>query len=60
MIFQGDKISRWGKNVYVKVPVKNSKGKFMGKVIKTLNSRDIKLNITAVYTYNQTKQILKI
>ncbi len=59
MIFQGDKISRWGKNVYVKVPVKNSKGKFMGKVIKTLNSRDIKLNITAVYTYNQTKQILK-
>ena len=59
MIFQGDKISRWGKNVYVKIPVKNSKGKFMGKVIKTLNSRDIKLNITAVYTYNQTKQILK-
>ena len=59
MISQGLKISKWGKNVYVKVPVTNSKGKFMGNVIKTLNSKKIKLNITAVYTSNQTKQILK-
>ena len=36
MISQGIKISKWGKNVYVKVPVTNSKGKFMGKVIKFL------------------------
>ena len=35
MILQGDKISKWGTNVYVKVPVLNSKGKFMGRVIKT-------------------------
>ncbi len=59
MISQGLKISKWGKNIYVKVPVTNSKGKFMGNVIKTLNSKKIKLNITAVYTSNQTKQILK-
>ncbi len=59
MIFQGKKISKWGKNVYVKVPITNSKGKFTGKVIKELNSRGIKLNITAVYTYTQTKKILK-
>ena len=59
MIDQGKKISKWGKNVYVKVPVTNSKGKFMGKVIKTLNQNKIKLNITAVYTANQTRQILK-
>ena len=58
MINQGNKISKWGKNVYVKVPVTNSKGKFMGKVIKTLNKNKIKLNITAVYTSKQTKQIL--
>ena len=58
MILQGKKISKWGKNVYVKVPVINSKGKFMGKVIKNLNKRKIKLNITAVYTAKQTKQIL--
>ena len=59
MISQGKKISRWGKNVYVKVPVCNSKGKFMGKVIQKLNNDNIKLNITAVYSSNQTKKILK-
>ena len=59
MITQGKKISKWAKNIYVKVPVTNSKGKFTGKVIKTLNKKKIKLNITAVYTYNQTKKILK-
>ena len=59
MIYQGNKINKWGKNVYVKVPVTNSKGKFMGHVIKTLNKNKIKLNITAVYTSKQTKEILK-
>ncbi len=59
MILQGKKISKWGKNVFVKVPVCNSKGKFMGKVIQKLNNSNIKLNITAVYTSNQTKKILK-
>ena len=59
MIFQGKKISNWAKNVYVKVPVANSKGLFMGKVIKTLNNDNIKLNITAVYSSKQTKMILK-
>ena len=58
MISQGIKISKWGKNVYVKVPITNSKGRFMGKVIKDLNQRNIKLNITSVYTSKQTKQIL--
>ena len=59
MIRQGIKINAWGKNVYVKVPVVNSKNQFTGKVIKELNNQNIKLNITAVYTANQTKQILK-
>ena len=58
MIAQGKKISSWAKNVYVKVPVTNSKGIFMGKVIKTLNSNNIKLNITAVYNSKHTKMIL--
>jgi len=59
MISQGYKISKWGKNVYVKVPVTNSKGRFMGNVINKLNNSNIKLNITAVYTAKQTKKILK-
>ena len=59
MVEQGIKISSWAKNVYVKVPVINSKNQFTGKVIKKLNKENIKLNITAVYTSKQTKQILK-
>ncbi len=58
MITQGKKINSWGKNIYVKIPVTNSKGKFMGRVIRHLNKNKIKLNITAVYTARQTKQIL--
>ena len=52
-------IKDWGKNVYVKIPVINSKGTFTGKVIKELNHLGIKMNITAVYNSNQTKKILK-
>lgn len=52
-------INSWGKNVYVKIPVINSRGKFMGKLIKELNGRNIKLNITAVYSANQTKKIVR-
>ncbi len=59
MIKQGKKINSWGKNVYVKVPVVNSRNQFTGKVIKELNNQNIKLNITAVYTAKQTEKILK-
>ncbi len=60
MIAQGIKISTWGQNVYVKVPVVNSKNIFTAKVIKTLNRQNIKLNITAVYTAKQTEKILEV
>jgi transaldolase len=56
---QALKIKKWGKNVYVKIPVINSKGIFMGKLIEQLNSKNIKINITAVYSANQVKKILK-
>ncbi len=55
---QAIQINTWAKNVYVKIPVVNSKGKFMGKIIQDLNNQNIKLNITAVYSANQTKKIL--
>ena len=57
---QANEINKWAKNVYVKVPVANSKGKFMGKIIKELNSQNIKLNITAIYSAKQTEKILKL
>jgi len=57
---QALKINSWGKNVYVKIPVTNSKGVFMGKIIKELNNKNIKLNITAVYNFKQTQKILRL
>tara|TARA_Y100000590_G_scaffold341680_1_gene389921 strand:- start:202 stop:900 length:699 start_codon:yes stop_codon:yes gene_type:complete len=52
-------INSWGKNVYVKIPVVNSKGVFSGRVIRMLSQKGIKLNITAVYTVKQVKKIIK-
>jgi len=60
MKIQAVKINTWAKNVYVKVPVANSKGKFMGRIIKELNNQNIKLNITAVYSAKQTERILRL
>ena len=59
MLNQAYEINSWGKNAYVKIPVLNSKGIFMGKVIKELSDNGIKLNITAVYTFEQVKKIFK-
>ena len=59
MLTQALIINSWGKNVYVKIPVVNSRGLFSGKVIRRLSEKGVKLNITAVYTVNQVKKILK-
>ena len=58
MVDQGKKINSWGRNVYVKIPVVNSRNKFTGAAIKELNHQNIKLNITAVYTAKQTRRVL--
>ena len=59
MLKQAYEINSWGKNVFVKIPVVNSKGDFTGPIIKKLSDKGIKLNITAVYTFEQTKKIYK-
>ena len=59
MFSQALKINNWGKNVYVKIPVVNSKGKFSGPLITKLSNRGIKLNITAIYSYEQTIKVTK-
>ncbi len=59
MLKQAYEINSWGKNVYVKIPVVNSKGVFTGPVIKELSDKGIKLNITAVYTFEQTQKIFR-
>ena len=57
---QALEINTWGRNVYVKIPVVNSKGKFTGKIISELNNQNIKLNITAIYSAKHTEKILKL
>ena len=59
MLKQANIINSWGKNVYVKIPVVNSKGLFSGIVINRLSNKGLKLNITAVYTVSQVRKILK-
>ena len=59
MFNQALKINNLGKNVYVKIPVVNSKGKFSGPLITKLSNRGIKLNITAIYSYEQTIKVIK-
>ena len=57
---QAIQINELANNVYVKVPIVNSKGKFMGKIIKELNNKNIKLNITAIYSAQQVEKILNL
>ena len=57
---QALKLNSIAKNVFVKIPVVNSKGKFMGPIINELNNSNIKLNITAVYSASQVKKILEV
>ena len=59
MYKQAKIISSWGKNVYVKIPITNSKGKSCHKIIKKLSDEKVNLNITAVFTMNQVKNLKK-
>jgi transaldolase len=56
---QALKINSWGKNIYVKIPVTNTKKKSTAKLIKYLTSKNIKVNVTAVMTLKQVKEVLK-
>jgi transaldolase len=55
---QSKEISSWGKNVFVKIPIINSKGISNINIIKKLSDENIKINITAVFTKKQIDQIL--
>ena len=54
---QAKKIKEWSKNLYVKIPIVNTRGLILNKIIKKLNYEKIKLNITAVFTLSQIKKI---
>ena len=56
---QALKINSWGKNVYVKIPITNSKGKSSFNLIRKLSNRGIKLNVTAITTIQQIIKLKK-
>jgi len=60
MKYHAEEISSWGKNVYVKIPITNSKGEKTFNLVKTLSKNGIKCNITAILTLNQVKEICEI
>jgi transaldolase len=50
---QAMKISGWGKNVYVKIPITNTRGESSLPLIKELSSKGVKINVTAILTLDQ-------
>lgn len=58
MLRQATKISSWGDNVYVKIPITNTKGTSSGWLIRELSQRGVKLNITAILTLRQVYDII--
>lgn len=51
-------IKKWGENLYIKVPITNTKGVYNSNVIKTLSNEGVKLNVTAIFTIEQVKEVL--
>jgi transaldolase len=58
MVRQGREIASWGENVYVKIPITNTKGIATTSVIKNLVQEGCKLNITAVMTVDQITNVV--
>jgi len=53
------KIGSWANNIYVKIPVTNTKGESSEKLIKKLSAEGFKINITAIMTINQVEKVVK-
>ena len=60
MIYQGKILNNLSKNVYVKIPITFTNGESTFKVIEELLNENIKLNITAIFTLEQIKEIIEI
>lgn len=52
---QALEISSWGNNVYVKIPISNTKGELSLELVKDLVSSGVKVNVTAVFTLDQVR-----
>jgi|TARA_B110000196_G_C21108492_1_gene646486 transaldolase len=60
MYDQANEIASWGKSIFVKIPITNSKGEKTSGLIKKLLENNIKCNVTAILTIQQVKEIYEI
>jgi transaldolase len=58
MHMQALKIASWSENVYVKIPVTNTKGISTGSLIKDLSEQGVKINVTAIMTLSQVREVI--
>ena len=54
---QAHEIASWGKNIYVKIPVTNTKGELSGPLVERLTRAGIQVNVTALTTVDQVKRV---
>jgi transaldolase len=54
---QAEEISKWGKNVNVKIPICNTKGESSINLVKELSKEGVSLNVTAIFTIEQVKKV---
>jgi transaldolase len=57
---QGKKIASWGENVYVKIPITNTRGESTKPVVQHLAENGIKVNVTAIMTTEQVSGIVEV
>ena len=57
---QAREIASWGKNIFVKITITNSKGEKTSKLVEKLTKDSIKCNVTAVFTLDQVKEIYDV
>ena len=57
MELQARELASWGNNVYVKIPVTNTRGEFSGPLVEKLSSDGIQVNVTALMTTNQVRRV---
>lgn len=59
MKLEAEKIAKLGSNVFVKIPITNTKGESSVPLIKSLSEENISINVTAILTIEQVKEVLE-
>lgn len=60
MEWEARKIGSWGNNVFIKIPITNTKGETTAPLVKKLSHDGLKLNVTAILTLDQVKTVAKV